>query len=294
MRTRLELARPELRWPRVCLTAETAIEAEQFAQPPRSVVRPAVTADTGAFASVDRERTGGDTMKTVQRVRMPRFGLVAWGAVLLGGCGFDTGGVASGSASIGSVGNDTESADDDAATDADADAADDDDGDDAPATTAATADPTGDPTTDPTGDPTTDPTGDPTTDASAGSTGMIDPTTGVVDPTTGMVDPSTDAGDDGPPGDPLYPNCNGPNTCADGTQDCLEFIDGNSNVVANLCVPACVEDGDCQPPATGTAAPYCSDFSFFCRLDCAGGLTCPNGMSCYSLTNGTNRCAYML
>jgi hypothetical protein len=224
---------------------------------------------------------------------MPRFGLVACSALLLAGCGFDTGGVGSGSASIGSVGPQDESASEPASEgqDEDPEAGEDTapggDGGDAPATTAATDDPTA--------DPTTDPSGDPTTATEGGSSGaMVEPTTGVIDPTTGALDPTTGGAEEGSVPDPIYPTCSGANVCADPTQDCYEFVDQGYNVVANVCVPPCLVDADCPAPDTGTAMPYCSDFSFYCRLSCDGGLTCPNGMACYLLTNNTNRCSYAL
>ena len=221
---------------------------------------------------------------------MRRFGLVAWSAVLIAGCGFDTGGVGSGGATIGTVGtpDETTTESQDGDPDAGADTAPEGEAGDAPAT-AATDDPTADPTT----DPTDDPSADPTTATDGGSSGsVIDPTTGAVDPTTGVVDPTTDGGEAGGPTDPLYPTCSGANVCADGSQDCYEFVDQNYNVVANICVPPCLSDADCPMPETGTAMPYCSDFSFFCRLSCDDGLTCPNGMACYLLDNGANRCSY--
>jgi hypothetical protein len=277
------------RWLAVCLTvaAKAVLRAEQFAQRPSSRALRRVTCEThvdGARSTTSQSRV---VRCLVERVRRPRFALVTWSAVLLAGCGFDTGGVGSGGASIG-IGSQGEGAgESDEGPETGAETGPEGGGGEAPATTAATDDPTADPTTDPSGDPSGDPT---THEGSSGD--MIDPTTGVIDPTTGIVDPTTEGGEGGGVPDPIYPTCSGANACADPTQDCLEFVDGSYNVVANLCVPACLSDSDCPAPDTGTAMPYCSDFAFFCRLSCDDGLTCPNGMACYALTDGTNRCAY--
>lgn len=217
---------------------------------------------------------------------MARFALGSWMAVTLLACGFDTGGVMSGSASIGSAGDDDTGAADDVHVDDGPGTGQEAEGESAdPSTTGATDDPTaddGDPTTNPTLDSTTGDTLDPSTD---GSDGTTDPSGG----TTMGVDPSTTGTDDGTP-TTEYPNCSGPNMCAAADEDCLQFfIDGN--VVANLCMPPCTITADCPPVDSGNAVPFCD--SGFCRLSCDAGESCPTGMTCHNVM-GPELCAYDL
>lgn len=215
---------------------------------------------------------------------MARFALVSLAVTLLA-CGFDTGGVMSGSVSNSVGGDDDTGAADDVNVEEGPGSGQEADGETSdPSATSASSNPTSD------GDPTTDPTGDGTTaatDASAGtSTGAIDPST-----SSGMIDPSTDASDGGTPDDPQYPNCNGVNTCASADQDCLQFSDINMVVMANVCMPPCSVSEDCPPPATGNAVPFCE--LGFCRLSCNLGETCPSDMTCHEVM-GPELCAYDL
>jgi hypothetical protein len=216
-----------------------------------------------------------------------RLGLVG---VWIVGCGFDTGGVASGGASVGDDGNDTTTAaegDDDAPDDGPGPG---DDDDDASATTPESGDPSS--ADDPSGEPTSDPSGDPTTTDGddEGTSGVIDPSTDTGDPSSTTTDPMTDGGDEMPPENP-YPNCSGPNTCEDGTQNCIELTPFMSwDVTAHACAPPCEGEGDCPAPQ-GDAMPAC--VSGFCRLHCdPDATTCPDGMQCYEVFDDPDVCLY--
>lgn len=125
------------------------------------------------------------------------------------------------------------------------------------------------------------------------------------------------AGDDADP--ECYLDCSNAETCPDG-MDCFIGLvcvhdSGNGAVdyavcetgvecpIGDLCIvddpmmPAngvcsdqnCIVAGDCPPaPATGDAPVACADITTLagndCFLDCAGGQTCPDGMSCFSNT----------
>ena len=216
-----------------------------------------------------------------------RLGLVG---VWIVGCGFDTGGVASGGASVGDAGDETTTmaeGDDDAPDDGPGPGDDDDD--------SATTPESGDPSSadDPSGEPTSDPSGDPTTTTEGdelGTSGVIEPTTDSGDPTTTTMDPTTDDGDEMPPENP-YPNCSGPNTCEDGAQNCIELTPFMSwGVTAHACAPPCEGEGDCPAPQ-GDATPAC--VSGFCRLHCdPDATTCPEGMQCYEVYDDPDVCLY--
>jgi hypothetical protein len=269
----------------MCLTLATAIDLR------RSPIVPTDARDGRDEPPCDRRsaRIRRVVSTIVDRARLPL--LVGLLGALLGGCGFDTGGVASGGASVGTLGGPTTgTGTDDAAKEEEAEddapegGAGVDDGGDAPVTDAATSDPgDGDATADPTGDPTTR-----TTTAEEGSSGGSDPTTGGSDPTTGGSDPTT-SGDDGPTVPP-YPNCSAPDTCEDAMQECYEYFNWGT-LIANICMPPCVVPADCPPAREGTAMAVCWEDGF-CRLDCTGGLMCPAEMDCILIDGGLSRCAY--
>jgi len=209
----------------------------------------------------------------------------SWIALFLAGCGFETGGVATGTASVGSAdetAGGTASGEGDEGDESPGDG----DATSASTTMTSTTDPTGDPTTEP-GEATTDPV-DPS-QGDSGSTDAGETTTATTATTEGEA--TTDPSDSGvTPGS--YPNCSAPNTCADGTEDCLE-VTYMKAVVGHLCVPPCDQDSDCPVPESGNATPYCpEEFGiYYCRLSCDGGLTCPDGMDCVNTTIGY-RCFY--
>jgi hypothetical protein len=221
---------------------------------------------------------------------MSRMCPSSWIALLLVGCGFESGGVASGSASIGSAGETAGETASGGEEDEGDESPGDGDASSASTTMTSTSDPTGDPTTDP-GEATTDPV-----DPSQGDSGSTDAGETTTDASatnaTTEGEATTAVSDSGPPPDD-YPDCSGPNACAELTEDCLQVVDGDNNVVGQVCVPPCLQDSDCPLPATGNAMPYCPEnFGiYFCRLSCDGGLTCPDGMDCVS-TNIGERCFY--
>jgi hypothetical protein len=220
---------------------------------------------------------------------------VGW--TVLVACGFDTGGVASGSASVGDAG--TTSADDSGAEtfsslDSSASSA---------GTNPGSSDPSASVTTDASassdgGPASADVSTDPSAGDSAGSSGAGETTTtagSASDATaTGTTTLPTTTESGGSSDDPGFPNCSRPNVCADPNQNCLEVADNLGAIVANICVPVpgCLGDGECPQPATGTAVSYCSGYFNGCMLDCNGGATCPDNMQCYDIGGGYFRCFY--
>ena len=62
---------------------------------------------------------------------------------------------------------------------------------------------------------------------------------------------------------------------------------------AGFCTDRCYGiDANCAyPNLGGTAEPKCNDSSpSWCYLDCSGNKTCPGGMACIELLNGTMSC----
>ncbi len=221
---------------------------------------------------------------------MRGIGLRAAAGVMLVACGFDTGGVASGSASVGSAGEDASTGGDDDASDDDGPETADEGNLDDPSTTPESGDPSGD--DDPSAEGTTDPSGDPTTTTGddQGTTG-VEPTTDSGDPTTGaMMESSSDGGDDMPPENP-YPNCSGDDVCADAEQNCIELTNQWGQVVANACAPPCEDVEDCPGPPQGDATPACVDG--YCRLECdMATTTCPDDTQCYGVYMQPDVCLY--
>jgi hypothetical protein len=64
-------------------------------------------------------------------------------------------------------------------------------------------------------------------------------------------------------------------------------VTGGDPVIAGVCsVTPCTDTCDCpEAPATGNAPIACDNITGgveqFCYLDCSGGQTCPNGMTCF-------------
>lgn len=86
-----------------------------------------------------------------------------------------------------------------------------------------------------------------------------------------------------PPGiDDTYPWCSSTNeaACDRFRVHVNPFIDDCHSEC--ICHDGCTDVGDCPIPATGTAVPMCMDVFGYttCALSCAGGLTCPDGMTC--------------
>jgi hypothetical protein len=189
---------------------------------------------------------------------------LAWLATSVGCPLFDSGGVGSGSASVG----------EDATSDADASAS----ADAADAETTRDAETDGGPST------TTTPLDSTTTSTSASADdGAADAST-----STGP-DTAESAGSTGGPTASPYANCSREAECVDATQECIQYI-AIDEIVAQLCSPTCRTTDDCPAPDTGTALPVCRA-SDNCLLDCSGGLACPDGMECLQ-TKLSMRCAY--
>lgn len=91
-----------------------------------------------------------------------------------------------------------------------------------------------------------------------------------------------------PPVDP-YGDCqNNPGSCSPDEDACL--YDDDAMPTAGACTETgCADATDCAAaPATGTAVAACGDLGNgnTCYLDCAGGETCPDGMTCTDVGMG--------
>jgi len=78
--------------------------------------------------------------------------------------------------------------------------------------------------------------------------------------------------------------CNWMASTTNGSVTCVRPSSGGGNICS---IEACEDECDCYaPPATGTApvvcAPILNDGVRGCVLDCAGDVTCPDGMECMS------------
>jgi hypothetical protein len=92
--------------------------------------------------------------------------------------------------------------------------------------------------------------------------------------------------------DDTYPWCSpfNFNACPDEDwrlrfYDCLDRIEPSGCA----CDLPCMDAGDCPVPATGTAVVQCEDTVLevgSCMLSCAGGETCPDGMTCSDVVSG--------
>jgi hypothetical protein len=87
--------------------------------------------------------------------------------------------------------------------------------------------------------------------------------------------------------DDAYPWCSPINftACADGDWR-LRYIDCTDPEPSGcMCLLPCTIDADCPVPTTGNAVPVCEDAEA-CSLSCAGGETCPDGMTCSDVVFG--------
>lgn len=82
----------------------------------------------------------------------------------------------------------------------------------------------------------------------------------------------------GTPAGPYGP-CSRPEDC-EPTLHCVQLY--------NYCSPNCRESPDCPLPASGDAAPNCTDSSggSYCRLPCSGSTICPDDMTCIQVQPG--------
>jgi hypothetical protein len=92
--------------------------------------------------------------------------------------------------------------------------------------------------------------------------------------------------------DDAYPWCSPINftACADELWY-LRYIDCDDPEPSGcMCWVPCTVDADCPVPATGNAVPVCEDADVIsdgvCSLSCAGGETCPDGMTCSDVVSG--------
>ncbi len=137
-------------------------------------------------------------------------------------------------------------------------------------------------------------------DGSTGSPTTGSPSTGP-DPSTTAADDSTGAGDTIDPSagvqpmDGMYSPCTTGMECGNTPILCITINDADGNPTDGFCsqTPCANPAVDCLPSPGGTAVPTCMPVtvdgaaSMACALDCAGGATCPTGMTCYSLEVGS-------
>lgn len=141
---------------------------------------------------------------------------------------------------------------------------------------------------------TTDPgstsNGSVTTDPGSTSSATTDP--GSTSAPGSTTDPTTGGGCNDVPG--TYAYCLNGAGAIDNTP-CMAPGDATCIYTGNLAAPTgavcaiqdCVDPCDCPAaPATGNAVVSCDDVTgnpadLFCYLDCAGGETCPTGMTCF-------------
>ena len=137
-----------------------------------------------------------------------------------------------------------------------------------------------------------------TTDGGGTTMGMVDSSgDGVVGTTTGVTTAGSTSGDgDGgggaQPGMGMYSPCAAGADCGFLPNLCLTISDAGGVVIDGFCTETgCANAAvDCDPSPGGTAAPICINVTVndlpdtACALNCAGGATCPVGMTCYNLT----------
>ncbi|MGH1341488.1 MAG: choice-of-anchor J domain-containing protein [Nannocystales bacterium] len=88
---------------------------------------------------------------------------------------------------------------------------------------------------------------------------------------------------EGPPPATGYGDCVNNEGCANANEGCI--ADNVADPTLGFCTSGCESADDCNDaPATGDAPVTCDDLTGDmmgnCFLDCAGGETCPDGMSC--------------
>lgn len=128
-------------------------------------------------------------------------------------------------------------------------------------------------------EPTSDATLDPTDTASSSSAGTVSAGT--------SSDGGGSSSDGGLPGEPYYADCDNMADCGSG--ECYAYVDGGGDSLAHVCYIPCM-GMPCPAPSSGTATPYCNGLDR-CVLDCEVGM-CPTGMACYQLDVGTFRCSW--
>jgi hypothetical protein len=89
----------------------------------------------------------------------------------------------------------------------------------------------------------------------------------------------------------LYSHCL-ENAGCPGLDGCLTLVDELDEVVDGFCTNFCMSDDECSAPTGGNAMPFCREASesTHCAIDCGGGLTCPDGMSCEPVDSGEELC----
>jgi hypothetical protein len=129
--------------------------------------------------------------------------------------------------------------------------------------------------------------------ASTGSDDAVPGTeTGEPEATGAPVDPPDTDGTDGgvPPAMGMYSECLVPEECLAPINVCI-VVNDTEGFCTNM---ACTNPAtDCEPSPGGTATPICFPIELngmptaSCALGCAGGLTCPAGMTCWPLAEGS-------
>lgn len=167
----------------------------------------------------------------------------------------------------------------------------------APVTTMTPGTETGEPSGSGTEDAATEGSGGGSSEGGETTTGMADSSgDGVVGTTTGVTTVgSTDDGGGGSGMQPdmgMYAPCTVGDECGFLPNLCITISDAGGVVIDGFCsAVACTNAAvDCDPSPGGTAVPVCVSIvvndlpDTACALDCAGGATCPIGMTCYNLT----------
>lgn len=210
--------------------------------------------------------------------------MVVGSSALAVGCGFDSGGIATGSSASGVLDSTGSGTGDQGMTMTSAD----------PVTTAAAT--SADQTTTPSETTDDEASGTPpsTTDAPSDSSGTSDVTVTGGTTDSGGPEESSSSGATVPVDDgTYYRDC----SVRSQAQDCgaepnhchLFALDDLST--GEVCHISC-DQGPCPLPSTGNATPLC-DMDNFCVLDCAGDLQCPDGMLCdYSFSFEGYRCVW--
>jgi hypothetical protein len=133
-------------------------------------------------------------------------------------------------------------------------------------------------------------------DAAASTGSDVDPadadTSGPASTGAQADPPDAGSGTDGgvPPATGMYGECLVPEDCAAPNNVCI-VVNDTEGFCTNM---ACTNPAtDCDPAPGGTATPICFPIELngmptaSCALGCAGGLTCPVGMTCWPLAEGS-------
>lgn len=111
---------------------------------------------------------------------------------------------------------------------------------------------------------------------------------------TGDTGSSTTADNGMQPDSGMYSDCLSTVECV-GQDACITVLDAQQNPIDGFCSKDdCVDPiTDCDPSPGGTATPVCFSLTLMgapaevCALDCAGGASCPGGMTCQDVTGGS-------